>query len=556
MAVDYLSALNVGSGLNVTQIVDALVDAEKAPKEATLNSKVEEKTVSISSFAEVKQEFNTFNENLSLLSNFTGLIVQSSGSKITPKVTDKSKVAVGENVVSVSQLAASQTLAFTGYTSETASVDASSITIDLGEWNDDGSFTQSNLTGNLNFDGNETLADVRDAINELDLGITSSIIRTSDNNYALTVRAPLGAKNQMRIQAESTDSVPYSKLNFNPADNSDDLNKQAVRGTDANLSINGISIIRPNNKIDDAIAGISIELNDVTNGQTETISSSYSEEMTREAVQLFVDELNTTITQLADMNKTGMDDDTSGPLAGDTLIRSFRNQLRLITTTPITGFGDEDIFLSSFGVMTNRDGTLSVDDSKFKSFFDSNPGGFAALANSQVSTNSLSVKAEMTSNSYRPGIYQFVKESDGTATLYDYIENPDGTKTLGDGVLMSLENGIYKTTEGGGRGIHIVADGTTADTKIYIGKSLFESLQTFTQSVLKVNSDIDQKVTRYSNDIEEYKEELETLNEKMEAQRALYLERFTAMETAVSSFKETSTLLDNFMESWRAGLKN
>ena len=33
MATDYLSALNAGSGLNVTQIVDALVDAERVPKQ-------------------------------------------------------------------------------------------------------------------------------------------------------------------------------------------------------------------------------------------------------------------------------------------------------------------------------------------------------------------------------------------------------------------------------------------------------------------------------------------------------------------------------------------
>ena len=33
MAVDYLSALNAGSGLNTTQIVDALVEASRAPKE-------------------------------------------------------------------------------------------------------------------------------------------------------------------------------------------------------------------------------------------------------------------------------------------------------------------------------------------------------------------------------------------------------------------------------------------------------------------------------------------------------------------------------------------
>ena len=46
MAVDYLSAMNVGSGLNVTQIVDALVDAEKAPREAQITENIEEKTVS------------------------------------------------------------------------------------------------------------------------------------------------------------------------------------------------------------------------------------------------------------------------------------------------------------------------------------------------------------------------------------------------------------------------------------------------------------------------------------------------------------------------------
>ena len=37
MATDYLSALNAGSGLNVTQIVDALVDAERVPKQEKID---------------------------------------------------------------------------------------------------------------------------------------------------------------------------------------------------------------------------------------------------------------------------------------------------------------------------------------------------------------------------------------------------------------------------------------------------------------------------------------------------------------------------------------
>jgi flagellar hook-associated protein 2 len=44
MAIDYLSALNTkGSGLNITQIVDSLVEADVAPKKDSLNKQITEK---------------------------------------------------------------------------------------------------------------------------------------------------------------------------------------------------------------------------------------------------------------------------------------------------------------------------------------------------------------------------------------------------------------------------------------------------------------------------------------------------------------------------------
>ena len=43
--VDYLSAINSrGSGLNITQIVDSLVEAEKAPQENSIQTRIEQKT--------------------------------------------------------------------------------------------------------------------------------------------------------------------------------------------------------------------------------------------------------------------------------------------------------------------------------------------------------------------------------------------------------------------------------------------------------------------------------------------------------------------------------
>ena len=72
--VDYISALNAGSGLNTTQIVDTLVEAEVLPKQNKINEQVEEKNVSISSLGQVKNDFTSFDTNLAILANQNAII--------------------------------------------------------------------------------------------------------------------------------------------------------------------------------------------------------------------------------------------------------------------------------------------------------------------------------------------------------------------------------------------------------------------------------------------------------------------------------------------------
>ena len=51
MAVDYLSAINKqGSGLNVTQIVDSLVQVETVPVESRIPENIDEKNAAISAY--------------------------------------------------------------------------------------------------------------------------------------------------------------------------------------------------------------------------------------------------------------------------------------------------------------------------------------------------------------------------------------------------------------------------------------------------------------------------------------------------------------------------
>ena len=57
MSVDYISALNKqGSGLNITQIVDSLVQAETAPLSGQIQRKIDQKNEAISGYALVAAE--------------------------------------------------------------------------------------------------------------------------------------------------------------------------------------------------------------------------------------------------------------------------------------------------------------------------------------------------------------------------------------------------------------------------------------------------------------------------------------------------------------------
>ena len=105
--VDYLSTLNAGSGLNTTQIIDALVDAEIVPQENQLKDKIEEKNVSISGMGQVKQSLTSLKTILGgLLSGYElinsgvagpGQILSTDVSLIDVKSTSSYSIDLGLN---------------------------------------------------------------------------------------------------------------------------------------------------------------------------------------------------------------------------------------------------------------------------------------------------------------------------------------------------------------------------------------------------------------------------------------------------------------------------
>ena len=161
-------------------------------------------------------------------------------------------------------------------------------------------------------------------------------------------------------------------------------------------------------------------------------------------------------------------------MASDNLARSYLRTLKSLTTKPIIGYGDDDIFLSNFGVMTERDGSLSINETKFREFFSAKPDSFAALMDSRVTATSSLVKPQLTGTAWEPGKFQFNIDPDNTADIRQLLPTAEATTTE-----LNLSNGRYLATAGAARGLSLTLLGGGQDNNIYIGKSLLEIVREF-----------------------------------------------------------------------------
>ena len=541
MTVDYLSTLNVGSGLNTTEIIDALVDAERAPAESQITKKREQRTVEISGLGQVKQGFEALNSGLVPATGLTGLVASRTGTALDIEIDDMAKASAFSHSVLVDSVAAGQTLVFDGFSGETASVGTGSLTLAFGKWESDGSFSanseRSDVTVNI-ASGNGTLAGLRDAINAADANVTASILKTSASSYALVLKSREGADHAMRVTA-SEDAGAAGLADF--AYTAVDTDVQTIAASDASLRLDGTTITRDSNTITDLLDGMKLTLNS-TSSTASLVTSRYDTPTATAAMQLVIDGLNGMNEMLNSMAKRATDGGEDGPLVGDPLVRSLQRQLRGFTTTALPGFQDDPVHLADFGVKTKRDGTITLDSEVFRKIFEANPDSFAAITNSRITTSSGLVAASVVGGPPAAGVYEFDLAADGSATL--------------DDDAMTKSGSDYSIATGDAAGLKLSITGNGADAKIYVGTSLIEKVSSFASDVLALNSDLDLKISRYNADLSSYETELSDLDIRIERIRARYVARFAAMESAVTSLKETGKSLDNMMDAWRASLQS
>ncbi len=391
MAVDYLSAINQrGSGLNITQIVDSLVEAEQAPQENQIQSKIDARNTAISAIGEIKSALSKLSTSLSTLTGNTSLKVNSTSSAVSATISDPSTAVAINSSISVSTLAKGQTLAFEDYTSNTYLVGAGSLVLERGDWSS-GSFVASATVSSktLSVTETDTLESLKDKINALDYGTTASVIGAGDGTFTLVLKSQNGKENALRITAtESPSGSGLSAIDNTTTNGS----KQKLAGTDASFSVDGISLTRSSNSISDLFTGYNVNLlaSTTVNG-TDTpanLTGSVDTSSATTSLQSFVTAVNEARTLLNEKTFRGSASKEAGDLSDDPVIKSIQKQLNALTTNQLTGFGANGVYLSNLGVRTEKDGLLSLNTTVLENELKNNPTSLDAIFNSMYSSSS------------------------------------------------------------------------------------------------------------------------------------------------------------------------
>ena len=648
MAVDYLSAINSGgSGLNITQIVESLVEAETAPQQDAVNKKIDGKTLEISALGEVAKELNLLKTTTALLANKTKLSVSSASTTNTISITSPSVAKTFSSDLTVSSLATPQTLEFTGFTSPTQSVGSGNITVDFGNWISGGAATDTdslfaantnvnastslgtptshsklggvitiatsaggnhtsstftvvgtdlagnaiteNITGaadgatstgskvfktvtsitpgssvgsgtvtvghvastfGLNSSktsstavitsGSDSLNSVATGLNAI-TGVSASIINKGDGTYSLIIRSDTGANSALRLTvSEEASNTGLSTFNTT----TDNANHQKTAASDATLNVDGVTINRETNIIDDLYDGYTLNLTTTTSSSFR-LSSSLDKVNALSNLQSFIDVINETRTNLYILTQSKSDTEDSGPLAKNVTVNSLKNRLNSITTGPIYGFGSDPLYLSELGVRTEKDGTLSVNKNTFNNQIAIDSSVFDAVFNTMFSSSSPYIKAEksIASSEPKPGAYGFQSTDSTTASL-------DGTSmiaaTATDGTKYFLSSSSAENTSG----IKITQSETVSSAYVYFGKSLIDQIGDYLTDTLAASGSLAKSETAASSDLSSYNIDLSDIDKRVDSLTARYKSQFASMESAVTSLKSTGEYLTNMMDSW------
>jgi flagellar hook-associated protein 2 len=286
MATDYLQAMGVGAGFDTKKIVTAIVDAEKAVTQASIDRKTKDVDASVSGMAQLKSSLQTLQTSFAKVNdksefNFSSLS-NSSPANVFANF-DTSTALPGTYKVSVSQLAQNDVYQ-SASVSETLEVDTYTLSAAVSS-DGSASFTYGGVTYTKAFDTDAatTMAGLVAAINTGSAGSTVTAAATNSTVFTLTKDA--GSDTQMTQGTIGGTTDGSTNLSISKADTTAGVGAVTVdqNGTSAATVViqvgsgaaETVTLAAGFTSLTDLVTGINALTADVSARLVETSSGSY-----------------------------------------------------------------------------------------------------------------------------------------------------------------------------------------------------------------------------------------------------------------------------------------
>lgn len=407
-----LTAAGVGSGLDLESLMNASINAERQPQEQRIKKRKDTLNVTLSAVGSVKsalsdfrkavdkatkpQQFlprqalvdgqkvseataNSVNSTSSDKDKKSSEAASSSDDLAQPYQVSLSRRAVnGTYQVDVLQLAQGSRLTSSNvYKSGTEAIYESNrpdktsaasaqLTFKVGQGSKEKSF-------NVDVKSGMTIEQLRKAINEnaKNFGVTANLINSENGTHFVLDSSVSGLDNDNNPDNGNPNDLVVTTSNSQLANFVSNF-QTTKTASGAKVRINGLEATSDTNQFKNVISGVTLTVHEKTSKSSQ-LAIEPDVEAAVKNVHDFVDTYNKVLTQIDKYSKPqqvhkGADNTHHKPLSGDAMLRTMRYAMGKIVSS---GVRDPEQpgrvqTLYGMGVKMDREGKLSVDDSKLK----------------------------------------------------------------------------------------------------------------------------------------------------------------------------------------------
>lgn len=504
------NALGIGSGLDIAALVADLAGASRAPREAAIAKREAANTAQVSSLASLKNALDSFATSLATLSSGGSLSTQ-------PVVSDSSvlgaSAARGASLdgfsgqVEVVRLATAQSMVSGSIADAGAPIGQGNLTLTVG------GVAHTIAIG----PANDSLSGLAAAINAANKGVTATILRDGGMSK-LVLRGPSGAAGTF-------------SLSGGPA------MTQVQAAGDAELTIDGVGITRPSNRVDDLFAGVTIDLKKTG---SVTLSTERPTAALKQAVYDFTSAYNQLEAALDEAGASGLEG-TPGPLRGTSALRDMRAQLAALVSTKLsTGTGPQS--LGEIGIKTGRDGSLSVDATLLDAAVASHPQSVERLFSPAIAVDSSLVRVTSVAGAVKAGTY----------VLTDLVPASGSTPASGkiNGMAATANGSILSISSGPAAGLSFEVLGSVASATVTVDTGLAGAMATIRDLLNQEKGSFTTTSDRLTAEAKNLTKEREKMELTADAYETRLKASFAAMETRVTALKATQAYLQQQIDMW------